>query len=189
MTTQYYDLFFEGQVSVGHSTDDVKVALKSLFNANDSYVDALFSGQRVTIKRQVDKATAVKYQKAFAQAGANLRVKANNGDGLQTTESIGSKESTKKAATQTTASVAIPPETALLQSVHQPDLKPPTAIPDWEICPPGADILEHDAERQQPSAVDTSGLSLAAPGADLLDSADKPSVPEIDTRSLRLIDR
>src|ERR1044071_6481430 len=65
-----YQVVFEGKLTGELPLDEVKRNLSALFKMKAEQVDALFSGKPVVIKRDIDQATALKYQAAFKKAGA-----------------------------------------------------------------------------------------------------------------------
>jgi uncharacterized protein YbjQ (UPF0145 family) len=66
----HYNIVFEGKTVPGKEIDFVKKALMNILKANDQSIDRLFSGKRVLIRKNVDAATAKKFQKAFEDIGA-----------------------------------------------------------------------------------------------------------------------
>ena len=65
-----YQILFEGKLTGERPLDEVKRNLAVLFKMKAEQVDALFTGKPVVIKRDIDQATALKYQAAFKKAGA-----------------------------------------------------------------------------------------------------------------------
>ncbi|MCJ8312007.1 MAG: hypothetical protein HRU38_07450 [Saccharospirillaceae bacterium] len=65
-----YDIFFRGQIVNNIDINQVKANVKALFNASDAKLEQLFSGAPVSIKADVDQATAMKYKGAMQNAGA-----------------------------------------------------------------------------------------------------------------------
>lgn len=72
-----YQVIFEGKLTGERPLDEVKRNLAALFKMKAEQVDALFSGKPVVIKRDIDQATALKYQAAFKKAGAVCTVTAD----------------------------------------------------------------------------------------------------------------
>lgn len=174
MAEQLYDLTFNGELLEGFFIDFVKADLKSIFKSSDAYIDALFSGPNQAVKLKVDKATAIKFQKAFKQAGAKLIVRAHNpallsqsaNTSKKPTESAAKAPANTKAADLETTLEAVSGENAddLIEH-HQPDIASPTAVPDWDVASPGAQLVETPSSASV--EIDTSALSLAEAGSDL----------------------
>ncbi|MCG6917536.1 MAG: DUF2939 domain-containing protein [Deltaproteobacteria bacterium] len=73
MAEQLYKVVFEGEILEGSQVQEVKRALAKLYNTTEDQVERFFSGKRLAIKKDVDYETAMKYVKAFEQAGAVCR--------------------------------------------------------------------------------------------------------------------
>jgi uncharacterized protein YbjQ (UPF0145 family) len=65
-----FDLVFEGKIAPGQDEGAVKQALMKLLKTDDSGVQRLFGGGVVAIKKNLDGATAGKFQQAFETTGA-----------------------------------------------------------------------------------------------------------------------
>jgi len=188
MAEQQYDLFFRGELVDGFYVDFVKADIQSLFKADQAYVDKLFSGQEQAIKTKADKATAIKFQQAFKKAGAKLIVRAHGAPApiskpattskpapIHEVKSASVNETTAQASqkqvisaeqfTTTTEATANENSPDLIES-HQPDIHAPDSIPSWDLGAPGAQIGEES--QFIPANVDTSALSVAETGADLI---------------------
>lgn len=74
MDTNQYDIQFSGDLLPGADPVGARKRIQSLFNLSDASVAQLFSGQPLTVRRGVDKATAARYRSAFRDAGAVVRV-------------------------------------------------------------------------------------------------------------------
>jgi uncharacterized protein YbjQ (UPF0145 family) len=74
-----YNVVFEGKLVPGKTLEEVKKALASVLNREVQTVGQLFSGRPVVLRKQVDAATAEKYQKRFRAAGAICALKALEG--------------------------------------------------------------------------------------------------------------
>lgn len=186
MAEQHYDLFFKGQILEGQHIDFVKADIQTLFKAKTDYVEKLFSGQEQVIKRKVDKATAIKFQQAFKKAGAKLIVKAHAAQSA--TAPAPASEPAPQSISKPTAPEQQPvaPVAASTGSPlfdltnaavqgenddqliehHQPDIHAPTTTPNWDVAAPGATLTE--SQPVEAVTIDTSELSLAEAGADLI---------------------
>ena len=71
-----YNIYFAGQLLEGQDLAGVRARIGKLFNADAATLDKLFSGQTQLLKRDCDKATALKYKQAMEQAGALPVIKA-----------------------------------------------------------------------------------------------------------------
>lgn len=151
---EYFEIAFAGQIVLGAELEQAKQGVQRLFNANEQLMEQLFSGRRVVIKQKVDQATALKYQKAFAAAGAILEV--------QKIESDSAEPAATPAATpapSASSGAEIVPRDAYMAAFTH------VQAPDFTIAPVGTDIVEH---QEQPTLdIDISAMSLAPVGSDM----------------------
>ena len=71
-----YNIYFAGQLIEGQDLAGVRTRIGKLFKADAATLDKLFSGKTQLLKRDCDKATALKYKQAMEQAGALPVIKA-----------------------------------------------------------------------------------------------------------------
>lgn len=146
-----YDIAFAGECLAGHDASAVREALGVLFKADDATLDRLFSGKRQSIKRLCDKATALKYQKSLAKAGAKAIV--------------------------TRASSVTPQSPTAAPSSTSPEADTSNAGDSFALLPGGSDILRPDERtQQQDTEVDLSHLSLAEAGDRLSAETDADNI-------------
>ena len=69
-----YDVVFNGEFSPEHDINEAKQKLAKIFKLKPATVDKLFSGQSVTIRKNVDATTAEKYRKAAAGCGVIFKL-------------------------------------------------------------------------------------------------------------------
>lgn len=74
MTETRYQLIFSGRLQPDTSVEQVRQAVKERFRLNDAQLQRLFSGDPVTVKRDLDLASAERYQRAFVAAGAVIEL-------------------------------------------------------------------------------------------------------------------
>ncbi len=65
-----YNIIFRGEIIEGRDTEEVKKNLASLFKVGDDKIEQLFLKREVSIKKNVDRLTAIKYKTAMGKAGA-----------------------------------------------------------------------------------------------------------------------
>ena len=70
MSDTLYQVIFQAETAPDFAIGDVKKNLAALFKAPPEKIDQLFSGKPVPIKKNVDHATALRYQAAMERAGA-----------------------------------------------------------------------------------------------------------------------
>lgn len=161
MSSERFDLYFKGELLDGYFADFVKVDMARLFKVDLARIEPYFSGEPQTIKLNVDRATAAKYQKALMDIGARLVV-VNQGATVET----------RPTPAQTRTAPA-PAEASATQTKG-----------GWSLLPPGSDLGEH--RDIQPVSVDVSGLSIAEVGVDLVEHTDRPPPVQVDISGLRL---
>ena len=191
MSDQLFEVAFSGEISEGASADDVKARLGKMFNADEAKLALLFSGRRVVIKKNIDRATADKYKTALNRAGAECEVASMGG------EAIPAKPPAAVPAAGTTASAATP--TAQYESNYDGEVEPPPQVDplgingdDIEdlavtIAPVGSELQDDYEEPEEPD-IDVAGLEVAPVGSELGTAPKKPDPPPPDTTGITMAD-
>ena len=78
-----YTVIFEGRIMPGKNAEMVKERLKSALKTTDQGLAKLFTGSPVAIRKSTDLATAEKYKKVFANAGAFCEIRQDEAPGSQ----------------------------------------------------------------------------------------------------------
>lgn len=161
MDAQRYDVFLTGKLAGGTTTDAAAQRLAALFKSTPAAMLGMLNGKPQLLKRNIDKATALKYREALQKAGLEVAFKALP---LAPVAAIESAEPMPAATAE----------------------EAPANSPRWEVASAGTDLLRPE-ERQAVSAIaiDTSHLSVAEPG--LLPSLHtdiEPATPLIDHLSM-----
>lgn len=73
MTSQRYKVIFEGTILQGCAEEEVKKNLAALFKISVAKIEKYFVGRPVVIRKNADRETADKIEKAFRDAGAVCR--------------------------------------------------------------------------------------------------------------------
>ncbi len=140
MSDKEYRIVFDGQIGDGFTIGSVKKNMAQLFKADDERIAAIFSGQPVVLKRNLDEATARKYVAALRKAGAVVTMRQSEG---KPPSSAGNPDSRPTAATQRAT-------------------EPRTASP-WTLAPTGSELLRADERTSvEELELDLSHLSLAS---------------------------
>jgi hypothetical protein len=161
MADERFDLSYKGLIAPGADPEHTRRRLTAIFKLTDKGVERLFTGKPVIVKRNVDAATAVQFEKIFAHAGAILTVIPLDESGLS--EGMGSAAEPE-------------PET----------IEPAVDTPRLSLAPLGG-VLEEPPLVGTP-ALDLSYLSLV-PGNDwTLEDCEPPPtpIPEPDLSYLSL---
>ena len=192
---EYFDVSFAGEMLPGHPEDAVRNALQQRFRLDAAGLERLFSGRRQFVKRACDRETALKYQRAFKEAGARPIITRAAGAGPA------QKETTATPAPAPVLSLAEPgsdvlrpeeravitpvdidtehlqlgePGAALSEAAPQPERRP---APDLELAEAGARLAPAPADATQ-TAPNTGAIELVPGELDLSDCAPAaPSAP------------
>jgi len=185
MSEPRYDILFAGEILAGNHRDTVADNLARLFKATPETVNRLMDGGTHVLKRGTDRETALKYGSAMQRAGARAILR-----------EVAAESAPMPPPPQTPAPAPVPPQPTPAR----------TAGPDaagLSLAPPGAEVLApherrsvdavvvdtsgitlasvfaapSDTDRPPPAAPDTSHISIAAPGADLLEGHHAPAPP------------
>jgi hypothetical protein len=177
-----YNVYFAGQVLEGQDAAGVRGRLGQLFKADDATLDKLFSGRTQLVKRDCDKATALKYKQAMEQAGAAPLIKVAEPPAAP----VSSEQAppARLTAAQRIAMLANAPDVGSSGDARaQPaggGAEPAPPAPEQAgaigVLPAGSDVLRPE-ERRGPvaAAVTAPQLDVAASGERL--SAAPPSPP------------
>ena len=179
MAEPTFDVIFQGQLLPGADGAVVRTNLVKLFKTDLARVEAMFNGQRVVIKKNVDAATAETYTKALNKAGAAVEIIAvampSVTPSIPATPRVAAEPVPLTIAEPGVILVeATPVRAATFDTSHLSlaevgvDLVTPvvTAPPQYDLSkfkldPPGTVLA--DAVPVPPARIDTSGLSLIDP--------------------------
>ncbi len=186
-----YNIYFAGQLMEGHALPEVRASIAKLFKADQATLDKLFSGKAQLVKRECDKATALKYKQAFEQAGARPIIKAADSAGQGRV--IAAEASTTPGAAMTAAErIAALAEAPDMGGYPAGNARPAqagtgAASPAPEglgLAPEGTEVLRPEERAEQViQQIDTSALELAGSGR-RLSEAPPPPPPAPDTSHL-----
>lgn len=178
---------FKGQLADGVNADLAKQKLAAMFKINVAQAEAMLGGKPVYIKKNVDLATAKKYQAAMLKAGAVAEIVSP-----AAAQPAQNTAPAAKAPAAASGSAAILPGSSANSEI--PDTNAPqtmvkmdanTDISSISMAETGAELQTAPVEAAEP-ALDLNGLSLAEAGADVQTAkADDPAL-NIDTSSLSM---
>lgn len=162
-TDAKFDLLFRGDIAPGNSLDRVREQVAKSFNLDQAAIDQLFSGAVVSLKRNIDRATAERIYQRLSDAGAVANI-------VPTVSGSASKEADSKEADskeqnneQDTKSFSLAPlGSTVLDAEESAEEKPSSVVLDHlSLEPIGSNIVEEEEQEAiEPVAVDTSHLSL-----------------------------
>jgi hypothetical protein len=208
MSSVVYAIVFKGQILEGFETFSVKAHLAQMMNADAAKMATLFSGKQIVLKRTEDKQQAVKYGSALKKVGADVTVRVIKGQqasaaGRGATPAGSAEEGSITLAPNTgnlvEAKAEVPPPDLDLSGLSIADAGQGTLgepreemakveAPDFGLDAPGA-LLETLTDEVELLNPDTSDLSMADAGTDLLDPADRdqdPAPQAPDTSNIQL---
>ncbi len=197
MADEGFQVVFRGELVGDRPEEAVKQQLAALFRMPGDKVEALFTGKPVVVKRNLDEATARKFEAAFRKAGAVCELRGPAGE--SSGPSAGEGETGGKAEGAASEPAPGPTSAAGASGGRTRDATtaagdPNRTVLDLEV-PASLEGLELD-ESEAPLAppddkpspeIDTSELGLAEPGGNLTEPK-RPTPPNIDTSDLSLED-
>jgi hypothetical protein len=188
MSDQLYEVAFSGQISEGANLGDVKAKVAKMFNADDTKLALLFSGKRVVIKKNIDQATAAKYQTALSRAGAQSEISPP----IATAAAAPAAAAAPVAAEKPASAVQI--ETGDYGEVAPPPATDPLGITAADIedlavsiAPLGSELQEEYQEVETPE-FDLSDFDMAPVGSELNTRTKNPDPPPPDTSGISMAD-
>ena len=198
MSDELFEVAFSGQISDGAESAEVKAKVAKMFNADDAKLAQLFSGRRVVIKKNIDQATAAKYQTALNRAGAECEICLMAGTPAAKAAPVAAAApapaapAAAKAASTDASAVEI--ETGDYGEVAPPPATDPLGITGDQIedlavsiAPVGSE-LQSDYEEIAEPEIDLNGLEVAPVGSDLDSAPKKPAPPPPDTSGITMAD-
>ena len=179
-----FQIVFDGQLVEGADPAQVKANIAKLFKMEVAKVEPLFSGRPTVVKRGLDDASAQKYRIAFERAGAVATI-------VDPNEMASSGAAPAPVAPPSAES---PPANAQdgedegpsrLEIAEASRAPPPliarglpSAPDDMTMADPGALLMDEPSTVEAPS-IDTSHLTLSEPGVNLVEH-EKVAAPEFD---------
>jgi hypothetical protein len=177
-----YQIIFEGKLTGERPLEEVKNNLAALFKMKPDQVDALFGGKAVVIKRDIDQATALKYQAAFKKAGAVCSVLSD------TPENTAQRaQPTPPAAPSSGAGGSANPKDrgGRMAGKDIVNIAVPQNLSGLSLAETGA-VLENLPVGQNAKIPDISGLSFSKDDAGYLAPVKKVTEVKVDTSGLSL---
>ncbi len=183
MDDKQFQVIINGQLAEGADLDQTRQNIARLFKATIEAVAPMFSGKRISVKKNLDQATAKKYQQLIIKAGLKAGV-APMSNAAAATETAAVKSQSAGLADATIAAVGCtmddrppPPEANIDTSAYgidevgiTLDETPPPDQPDIDISAFDIDevgiILDETPPPNEPD-IDISGISMKETGTDL----------------------
>lgn len=183
MADESYEVVFHGKITTGRDQAMVVSNMAKLFRSSEEKIARLFSGGEFILKSNLDKATAERYQQTLGKAGALCEVRPRVVGGKAASPAPAPDAAATATPADTTAPAAETSPASASETASAGTAT--TASGDFPLDPPGVTILEQKATPAR--EVDTSGLSLAPVGADVLEGQTREAPPPPpDTSGLTL---
>lgn len=175
-----YNIYFAGQILEGQDLSAVRARMAKLFNASEAVLARLFSGEPQVIKRDCDKATALKYKKAMESAGARPMITAAANDKAQARQGAAPQAGGGKPNTaERIAAIAAAPDVAYPNSDSEAEQDEPEdkgLPPKFTLGPVGCYLVNPDERPTvETPAIDVSDISVEADYGRL--AAEQPTPP------------
>lgn len=198
MADPRFDILFQGKLVGGAEPDAVQANLMRLFKIDAARAAAMLSGQSVTLKKDADQATAMKFRAALKQAGALCELVA-----LGVNEAAAAQESEDIQLTSAPAPAPVAEPARATNQPPAPATSAAAASSDdqqmvgtirtggagfsgaFSVAPVGAD-MDQAPDTRAPVHPDTSALSMAPLGADMNQQKAPPPPAPPDTSELSL---
>ena len=171
-----FDLLFRGDIAPGNSVEKVRERVAESFNLDQAAIDQLFSGAVISLKRNINRATAERIYQRLSDAGAVANIVPSvSGSGSNELDSneldsneLGNNESGNK---------------------EQDSSDPDTQSDRFTLAPLGSDVSDNaDTAEDQPSNVSIDHLGLEPVGSNIVEQEERETIEpvEVDTSHLSL---
>jgi len=181
MTSKNFQVIINGQLAEGADLNQTKQNIAQLFKAKLEAVEPMFSGKRISIKKNLDQDTAKKYQQAIIKAGLKAGVAPM--PGVVTAEQSPSKT---PPATETVATGIAAATIAEAGSTMDDRPPPPAANIDtsaYDMDEVGI-TLDETPLADEPE-IDISAFSMDEAGI-IIDETPPAEAPEIDVSAISM---
>ncbi len=183
----HYNLIFHGKIIDGASLDEVKSNVARLFKTNAAKTEALFSGKKIVIKKNLDAESTKKYLAILKKAGAVIKAVK-----IEITADSQEPVSSKEVPTINSGTPSSNGLSAGLASLIGHN-KPKEAMPEEEkglqLAPVGTNLLEHPSSQAEIIDIpDISQLTLSEAETGSLEEfatkVEAVELPNIDNLSM-----
>lgn len=191
MSEELFEVAFSGEIIAGADIEQVKAKVAAMFKADAAKLQHLFSGKRVVIKKNIDQATANKYQLALKNAGAQCEIKSLSAASESVQQPVPENTGEQPVAV---AEPAPARARAINSNAPAAPKTDPLGITANDIAELSADMLPVGSDMQDETQgiaapdLDLHGLDLAPPGSDLGEMKKAEAPPPPDTSGLKLED-
>ena len=196
MDEQGFQIVVNGQLTEGTNPETAKANIAKLFKTSSDKVEPMFSGQKVTVKKGLDEATAKKYQTALKNAGliaavesmaATTPATADSGPGGVSIETVGTQIDQTPApapANIDTSNISMGEAGETIkeyENIPVPDID----TSNINMSEVGETLVDYQPPTEPDINIDT--LSMGEAGEEIMEHKPTP-VPDIDISQLKLDD-
>ncbi len=192
MSDELFEVAFSGQISDGADVDVVKAKVGKMFNADAAKLAQLFSGKRIVIKKNIDRATANKYKTALNRAGAECEIRSSATAAGAAPAAAGASASPATPAATDKQPVSLEYEARGGGEVLPPPQVDPLGISSDQIeelsasiAPVGSELQDEVKPVEAPQ-IDTSGIEIAPVGSDISTAEKEADPPPPNTTGITL---
>ena len=166
-----FDILFRGELAPDNNLEQVKARVAKSFRLDEAAVNQLFSGATVSLKRNIDKATAERIYQRLSEAGAVAKI----------------VPSTLNKSTSNTNSSSESPSNK--SALNQPSADNQDADKAFTLAPLGSDVLEGAAmPEQDQESIPVDHLGLEPVGSNIIEEGEAETIEPVvvDTSHLTL---
>jgi hypothetical protein len=179
-TDAKFDILFRGDIAAGNSIDQVKARVAESFKLDEAAVKQLFSGAVVSLKRNIDRATAERIYQRLSDAGALANIVPSN-------KVAGNAEPSNTAPLDKVLSNS----TANTASSNQSEPDNHSNDKAFTLAPLGSDVLEgadKPAQEKDQQSISVDHLGLEPVGSNIIEDSEGETIEPVivDTSHLTL---
>lgn len=153
MDQPLYDIYFTGSLVESTDPQAAQASFARMFKASPEAVSRFFNGKPQIVKRGVDKAEALKFKAALHKAGMMVAFKAHQVESTAPQPTTG-----KPVAPSSNQSAIDQPATDNVDTQQE----------DWSLAPAGSEVLRAEERKEIPAQdIDTSSIKMVSAFANL----------------------
>ena len=180
-----FDILFRGELAPDNNLEQVKARVAESFKLDEAAVSQLFSGATVSLKRNIDKATAERIYQRLSEAGAVAKiVPSDSSKSISNNSTSNNSPANESTFNESTSNESTANEsTADQSSLNQAGGKA------FTLAPLGSDVLEGSATpEQEQESIPVDHLGLEPVGSNIIEEGEAETIEPVvvDTSHLTL---
>ena len=173
-----FDILFRGDIASGNSIDQVKARVAESFKLDEAAVNQLFSGAVVSLKRNIDRATAERIYQRLSDAGALANIVSSN---IVSSNTVPANKAPGNPA----------PSDSTTSPSNQPSADNQSSERAFTLAPLGSDVLEgadKPAQEKDQQSISFDHLGLEPVGSNIIEDSEGETIEPVivDTSHLTL---